>query len=223
MRNRPTPIYSEYSISCVKCLDDGCLNATKGWRSQNGTDDNVWDRNGSGNSIPVCGFYSPPSETWYHVCQKNHTVFMVTNDSEAGVSFALEASGKDLKFERKTGNECPTLEPEPPTTGHALECYRRDIGFHNSTKTTCSPGERCFTGVGQAAQATDVVMQGCLTPDECNRESTVEVFSPTKTTYAMKKTCCATDLCNPTTSRGCPQSSLTLATLASMLVASAFF
>ncbi|XP_064160833.1 lipolysis-stimulated lipoprotein receptor isoform X3 [Anguilla rostrata] len=117
------------AISCVKCLDDGCLNATKGWRSQNGKDDNVWDRNGLGNSIPVCGFYSPPSETWYHVCQKNHTVFMVTNDSEAGVSFALEASGKDLKFERKTGNECPTLEPEPPTTG-----YTKAISVNCPTK-----------------------------------------------------------------------------------------
>ncbi|XP_035263371.1 uncharacterized protein LOC118222137 isoform X1 [Anguilla anguilla] len=121
------------TISCVKCLDDGCLNATKVWRSQNGTDDNVWPQNGSGNSIPVCGFYSPPSETWYHVCQKNHTVFMVTNDSEASVSFTLEASGKDLKSERKTGNECPTLEPEPPTT--AISCVKcLDDGCLNATK-----------------------------------------------------------------------------------------
>lgn len=90
---------SSHAISCVKCSDDCCLNATKVWRSQSEKDYIVWDRNGLGNAIPVCKFFSPPSGTWYYVCKKNGTVFMVTNDTQAGVSFTLEASGKDLKSE----------------------------------------------------------------------------------------------------------------------------
>ncbi|KAJ8354535.1 hypothetical protein SKAU_G00221020 [Synaphobranchus kaupii] len=110
--------------------------------------------------------------------------------------------------------------------GHALECYKCDIGFWDlciTTKTTCSPDEQCFSGVGQAARVIDIKMKGCLKPDECDQESTVE-FSPNNTIYTMNKTCCATDLCNhaPGHLRLSPVT-LTLATLASMLVAPAFF
>ncbi|KAJ8332859.1 hypothetical protein SKAU_G00417550 [Synaphobranchus kaupii] len=97
------------AIRCEKCLDDGCTNVTKVWRSQNGNDRKVWSRK---NAIPECTF-SPPPETWYHVCKKNNSVFMVTNDSAPGVTFRFEAAGQHLNSERKSGKECPKLEPDP--------------------------------------------------------------------------------------------------------------
>ncbi|KAI1886092.1 hypothetical protein AGOR_G00210460 [Albula goreensis] len=109
--------------------------------------------------------------------------------------------------------------------GQALECYKCDIGFWNmcfTTRIKCSTGEQCFSGVGKAARVIDIKMKGCLKPDECDKESTVE-FSPNKTIYTMNKTCCVTDLCNmaPGLPRLAPPT-VTLAVLASTLVAPAF-
>ncbi|KAJ8344721.1 hypothetical protein SKAU_G00289140 [Synaphobranchus kaupii] len=69
------------------------------------------------NDFPECTF-SPPPETWYHVCKKNNSVFMVTNDLALGVTFRFEAAGQHLNSERKSEEECPKLEPEPDRTGN---------------------------------------------------------------------------------------------------------
>ncbi|KAG5856603.1 hypothetical protein ANANG_G00009670 [Anguilla anguilla] len=110
--------------------------------------------------------------------------------------------------------------------GHSLECYKCDIGFWQlcfTSRTTCSPGEKCFRGVGQAAHVIDIMKKGCLKQDECDQVSTVEFFA-NRTIYTMNNTCCATDLCNHAPGlRWLSPVSLTLATLASMLVVPAFF
>uniref|UniRef100_A0A1A8ECG6 UPAR/Ly6 domain-containing protein n=1 Tax=Nothobranchius kadleci TaxID=1051664 RepID=A0A1A8ECG6_NOTKA len=84
--------------------------------------------------------------------------------------------------------------------GQALDCYQCKIGFWDlcfTTKTTCSSGEQCFSGIGKAAGFMDIKMKGCLAVAKCNM-TTEENFSSSSniTVYKMTKTCCNTDLCN---------------------------
>ncbi|KAJ8332858.1 hypothetical protein SKAU_G00417540 [Synaphobranchus kaupii] len=99
---------SPHEIRCEKCLDGGCTNVTKVWRSQNGNDNKVWSGN---NTIPECTF-SPPPETWYRVCKKNNSVFMLTNDLAPGITFRFEAPGKDFR-----------IKSEEARVGSGLACY----------------------------------------------------------------------------------------------------
>ncbi|KAJ8287584.1 hypothetical protein COCON_G00002430 [Conger conger] len=108
------------TISCEECLDVSCENVTKVWQPLSGNGP-VWSRGSLGNAIPECGIYTPPSGTWYHVCKKKH-VFMVTNDSVAGLTFIFETPERALRSERKTGEECPMLESE-------LESEPKEIEF----------------------------------------------------------------------------------------------
>ncbi|CAN9514231.1 unnamed protein product [Ophioblennius macclurei] len=79
-----------------------------------------------------------------------------------------------------------------------LQCFRCDLGFWDAcytTETNCSLGERCFTGRGKAADVLDVKTLGCVKTEECNVETTVEIFS-NNTVFAMTKHCCDTPFCN---------------------------
>ncbi|XP_077383984.1 protein Bouncer-like [Festucalex cinctus] len=79
-----------------------------------------------------------------------------------------------------------------------LQCFRCDLGFWDAcytTETNCSLGERCFTGRGKAADVLDVKTLGCVKAEECNVESTVELFS-NNTVFVMTKHCCDTPFCN---------------------------
>ncbi|KAJ8373163.1 hypothetical protein AAFF_G00270690 [Aldrovandia affinis] len=105
--------------------------------------------------------------------------------------------------------------------GHALQCYKCDIGIWNlciTSKVTCNEGEQCFSGEGKAVKVFPVIMKGCLKTMDCNKETSVPVFD-NHTIYKMNKTCCAEDLCNA--APGLPviaPFSLTLATLTASLV-----
>ncbi|XP_056142505.1 sperm acrosome membrane-associated protein 4-like [Lampris incognitus] len=80
-----------------------------------------------------------------------------------------------------------------------LECFRCDLGFWDACYTTiahCSAGERCYTGRGKAADVLDIKTLGCARADECEMETTVELFSNTTTIYTMTKYCCDTPFCN---------------------------
>nr|XP_055065546.1 sperm acrosome membrane-associated protein 4-like [Misgurnus anguillicaudatus] len=82
-------------------------------------------------------------------------------------------------------------------SGHALGCFRCDLGFWNlcfTTKTNCSSHELCYVGIGKAASVVDVKEMGCLAAKECNKTTDVEFFN--KTLYTMKKSCCGEDFCN---------------------------
>uniref|UniRef100_A0A665UGD0 UPAR/Ly6 domain-containing protein n=1 Tax=Echeneis naucrates TaxID=173247 RepID=A0A665UGD0_ECHNA len=79
-----------------------------------------------------------------------------------------------------------------------LECFRCDLGFWDAcytTETNCSLGERCYTGRGKAADVLDVKTLGCVKAEECEQETTVELF-PNKTVFVMTKHCCNTPFCN---------------------------
>uniref|UniRef100_A0A3B4T722 UPAR/Ly6 domain-containing protein n=1 Tax=Seriola dumerili TaxID=41447 RepID=A0A3B4T722_SERDU len=79
-----------------------------------------------------------------------------------------------------------------------LECFRCDLGFWDAcytTQTNCSLGERCYTGRGKAADVLDVKTLGCVKEEECDVETTVELF-PNKTIFVMTKHCCDTPFCN---------------------------
>ncbi|KAM7383503.1 hypothetical protein PAMP_003149 [Pampus punctatissimus] len=79
-----------------------------------------------------------------------------------------------------------------------LECFRCDLGFWDAcytTETTCSLGERCYTGQGKAADVLDVKMLGCVKAEECDVETIVELF-PNNTIFVMTKHCCNTPFCN---------------------------
>ncbi|KAK7886780.1 hypothetical protein WMY93_026401 [Mugilogobius chulae] len=79
-----------------------------------------------------------------------------------------------------------------------LECFRCDLGFWDAcytTKTNCSPTQRCYTGRGIAADVLDVKTLGCAKAEECGVVTTVELF-PNKTVFIMTKHCCDTPLCN---------------------------
>ncbi|XP_072316872.1 protein Bouncer-like [Eucyclogobius newberryi] len=79
-----------------------------------------------------------------------------------------------------------------------LECFQCDLGFWDAcytTKTNCSPTERCYTGRGKAADVLDVKTLGCAKAEECSVVSTVELF-PNKTVFTMTKHCCDTPFCN---------------------------
>ncbi|XP_037641199.1 sperm acrosome membrane-associated protein 4-like [Sebastes umbrosus] len=79
-----------------------------------------------------------------------------------------------------------------------LECFRCDLGFWDAcytTETNCSVGERCYTGRGKAADTLDVKTLGCVRADECDVETTVELFS-NNTIFVMTKHCCDTPFCN---------------------------
>ncbi|XP_054638508.1 sperm acrosome membrane-associated protein 4-like [Dunckerocampus dactyliophorus] len=79
-----------------------------------------------------------------------------------------------------------------------LQCFRCDLGFWDAcytTETNCSLGERCFTGRGKAADVLDVKTLGCAKAEECNVETTVELFS-NNTIFVMNKDCCDTSFCN---------------------------
>ncbi|XP_061811429.1 sperm acrosome membrane-associated protein 4-like [Nerophis lumbriciformis] len=79
-----------------------------------------------------------------------------------------------------------------------LQCFRCDLGFWDvcyTTKINCSRGERCFTGRGKAADVLDVKTLGCVKAEECNMETTVELFS-NNTIFVMTKHCCDTPYCN---------------------------
>ncbi|MBN3297006.1 SACA4 protein, partial [Amia calva] len=77
-----------------------------------------------------------------------------------------------------------------------LQCYEC-LGFYNlcvTLTTTCSSGQSCFQGRGQAAGFVDIIQRGCLANANCNQLSNVTFQGATL--YKMNKTCCATDLCN---------------------------
>ncbi|KAK9513776.1 hypothetical protein VZT92_027282 [Zoarces viviparus] len=79
-----------------------------------------------------------------------------------------------------------------------LECFRCDLGFWDTcytTETICSVGERCYTGRGKAADTLDVKTLGCVKADECDVETTVELFS-NNTIFVMTKNCCDASFCN---------------------------
>ncbi|XP_061676765.1 protein Bouncer-like [Syngnathoides biaculeatus] len=79
-----------------------------------------------------------------------------------------------------------------------LQCFRCDLGFWDAcytTETNCSFGERCFTGRGKAVDVLDVKTLGCARPEECEVETTVELFS-NNTVFVMTKHCCDGPFCN---------------------------
>ncbi|TNN75698.1 hypothetical protein EYF80_014061 [Liparis tanakae] len=79
-----------------------------------------------------------------------------------------------------------------------LECFRCDLGFWDAcytTETNCSAGERCYTGRGKAADTLDVKTLGCVKADECDVETSVQLFS-NNTIFVMTKNCCNTPFCN---------------------------
>nr|XP_057941016.1 sperm acrosome membrane-associated protein 4-like [Doryrhamphus excisus] len=79
-----------------------------------------------------------------------------------------------------------------------LQCFRCDLGFWDAcytTETDCNPGERCFTGHGKAADVLDVKTLGCVKAEECDVETTVELFS-NNTIFVMTKRCCDASFCN---------------------------
>ncbi|XP_024122621.1 protein Bouncer isoform X2 [Oryzias melastigma] len=79
-----------------------------------------------------------------------------------------------------------------------LECFRCDLGFWDAcytTETNCSRGELCYTGRGKAVDALDIKTLGCVKAEECDVETTVELF-PNGTIFAMTKHCCDTPYCN---------------------------
>ncbi|XP_068591803.1 sperm acrosome membrane-associated protein 4-like [Cebidichthys violaceus] len=79
-----------------------------------------------------------------------------------------------------------------------LQCFRCDLGFWDTcytTQTNCSVGERCYTGRGKAADTLDVKTLGCVKADECDLETTVELFS-NNTIFVMTRYCCDTPFCN---------------------------
>ncbi|XP_062421746.1 sperm acrosome membrane-associated protein 4-like [Pungitius pungitius] len=79
-----------------------------------------------------------------------------------------------------------------------LECFRCDLGFWDACYTTqinCSVGERCYTGRGKAVDTLDVKTLGCVKADECDVETTVELFH-NSTIFVMTKKCCDTPFCN---------------------------
>ncbi|XP_068614218.1 transmembrane protein 200C-like [Brachionichthys hirsutus] len=78
-----------------------------------------------------------------------------------------------------------------------LKCFRCDLGFWDAcytTETTCSLGERCYTGRGDAATLA-IKTLGCAKAGECGVESTLELFA-NKTIFVMTKHCCDTPFCN---------------------------
>ncbi|KAM6967477.1 uncharacterized protein FYW47_006188 [Aplochiton taeniatus] len=79
-----------------------------------------------------------------------------------------------------------------------LKCFRCDLGFWDAcytTTTNCSSGEKCYTGRGKAADVLDVKMLGCAKAEECETETTMELFTYPQI-YVMTKTCCDTPFCN---------------------------
>ncbi|XP_035493311.1 sperm acrosome membrane-associated protein 4-like [Scophthalmus maximus] len=95
-----------------------------------------------------------------------------------------------------------------------LECFRCDLGFWDAcytTETNCSLGERCFTGRGKAADVLDVKTLGCVKAEECDVETTVELF-PNRTVFVMTKRCCDTPFCN--SAHTCPICTLLYLTVA---------
>ncbi|XP_035768243.1 protein Bouncer-like [Neolamprologus brichardi] len=79
-----------------------------------------------------------------------------------------------------------------------LECFRCDLGFWDAcytTETKCNLGERCYTGRGRAGDALDIKMLGCTQAEECEVETTFEIF-PNNTIFVMTKHCCDTPFCN---------------------------
>ncbi|KAM3596760.1 uncharacterized protein V6R79_020198 [Siganus canaliculatus] len=83
--------------------------------------------------------------------------------------------------------------------GQALECYKCKVGLWDvcfTTKTTCSSGEQCYSGVGKAVGAIDIKTKGCLAVANCNQTKEVNFPSNSTTVYTLTKTCCDYDLCN---------------------------
>ncbi|CAB1418574.1 unnamed protein product [Pleuronectes platessa] len=82
--------------------------------------------------------------------------------------------------------------------GEYLECFRCDLGFWDTcytTQTKCSLGERCFTGRGKAADVLEVKTLGCVKAEECDVETSVELY-PNQTVFVMTKHCCDKPFCN---------------------------
>ncbi|XP_077455322.1 protein Bouncer-like isoform X2 [Stigmatopora argus] len=95
--------------------------------------------------------------------------------------------------QEQPGEAAGFIEEEEP-----LQCFRCDLGFWDAcytTETNCSLGERCFTGRGKAGDALDVKTLGCVNPEECNVETTVE-FLFNNSIFVMTKHCCDTPFCN---------------------------
>ncbi|XP_010898768.3 sperm acrosome membrane-associated protein 4 [Esox lucius] len=86
------------------------------------------------------------------------------------------------------------------TVGHALQCYKCDLGIWNlclTSSVTCSSGQQCFSGVGTAAGFVDIKTKGCLALGSCNQTTTTSFPAGSNTTvYSLTKTCCNYDLCN---------------------------
>ncbi|XP_024153979.1 sperm acrosome membrane-associated protein 4 [Oryzias melastigma] len=84
--------------------------------------------------------------------------------------------------------------------GQTLECYKCKLGFWDvciTSKTTCSSGEHCFSGLGTAAGFVDIKMKGCLAVDSCNKTQSENLnVGGNVTLYKITKTCCNSDLCN---------------------------
>uniref|UniRef100_A0A3Q1HAC5 UPAR/Ly6 domain-containing protein n=1 Tax=Anabas testudineus TaxID=64144 RepID=A0A3Q1HAC5_ANATE len=79
-----------------------------------------------------------------------------------------------------------------------LQCFRCDLGLWGAcytTETNCSRGERCYTGQGRAADVLDIKTLGCVKAEECEVETTVEVF-PSQTVFVLTRHCCDTPFCN---------------------------
>ncbi|XP_055084070.1 protein Bouncer-like [Periophthalmus magnuspinnatus] len=99
----------------------------------------------------------------------------------------------------------------------SLECFRCDLGFWDTcytTKTNCSPTERCYTGRGKAADVLDVKILGCAKAEECNVMTTVELY-PNQTIFTMTKHCCDTPFCN--SAHTLPRNSLPLCVVVLLL------
>ncbi|KAM9805849.1 protein Bouncer-like [Syngnathus typhle] len=101
-------------------------------------------------------------------------------------------------FSYARGEEKEELEQMLEEEEELLQCFRCDLGFWDAcytTETNCSLGERCFTGRGKAVDVLDVKTLGCVKAEECNVESSVELFS-NNTVFTMTKYCCDTPFCN---------------------------
>ncbi|KAJ8352281.1 hypothetical protein SKAU_G00237570 [Synaphobranchus kaupii] len=87
-----------------------------------------------------------------HVCKKNNSVFMVTNDSAPGVTFIFEAAGQHLNSERKSEEECPKLEPEPDRTANCTHpkspSTTQGPDVSGTTSSSLSPSEMVLMVLG---------------------------------------------------------------------------
>ncbi|XP_012686974.1 sperm acrosome membrane-associated protein 4 [Clupea harengus] len=84
--------------------------------------------------------------------------------------------------------------------GHTLECYKCDLGLWDlcyTTKTTCTDGDLCYSGKGEAAKFVKIGKKGCLARAKCNMTESINwPKNSSSAIYTITNTCCDTDLCN---------------------------